>query len=718
MAPAVLPNNTAIFGRASKRDSHYLYSTSLASKVDRAALQFKDPISKSMLLEVRIGGGDRGAQTVFPGSVHESGEPIEWEVDCEPAQVDDDELLRKAEQLAALCLLARYWPPKPKPNESGGRHDAALTVGGFLARCGFKLAQVKLCVERVAKAANDEEVRDRVQAAHDAVLAYEKGEKTRGYPKLKETFGEKVANKVAEWLRYTDDDARAAGPHVNEDGTAKTDEEATQTESPPEGVALQDFVAVMSNGRYLFCPTREMWPGKSVDACVPPVPLTDSNGVPLLNPITKKPIAIPATKWLDQHQRVEQISWVPGKDEIVKDKLIADGGWIERPGVSIFNLYRPPIIVTAGLNLTAADVEPWLNHTKTIYPSDWEHIVKWLAQRVQRPEEKINHCLLLGGSQGIGKDTVLEPVKHAVGPWNFQEINPVAMLGRFNGFLRSVILRISEARDLGEVNRFAFYDHLKTIAAAPPDVLRVDEKNLREYYVFNVCGVIITTNHKTGGVYLPPDDRRTYVAWSSVEKEAFDDGYWKRLWGWYAEQDGIRKVAAFLTTYDLSAFNPKAPPPRTPAFYEIVATGIAPEEVELTDLIERMGSPDALTLGQLSDKASLECDLMEFAQWIDDRDNRRAIPHKLEQCGYIRVPNPDNKQGVWTVKSWRWEPTSKGNSIVIITRKQAVYAKASLPYAEQIKAVRVMIKRCDEAAEKAAYEAKAKSRATGGWKSV
>ena len=54
----------------------------------------------------------------------------------------------------------------------------------------------------------------------------------------------------------------------------------------------------------------------------------------------------------------------------------------------------------------------------------------------------------------------------------------------------------SEARDLGEANRFSFYDHMKAFTAAPPDVLRVDEKNLREYSVLNCCGVILTTNHK------------------------------------------------------------------------------------------------------------------------------------------------------------------------------------------------------------------------------
>jgi hypothetical protein len=78
----------------------------------------------------------------------------------------------------------------------------------------------------------------------------------------------------------------------------------------------------------------------------------------------------------------------------------------------------------------------------------------------------------LGGSPGIGKDSILEPVKRAVGPWNFAEVSPKNILARFNGFLKSVILRVSEARDLGEFDRFAFYESMKTLTAVPPDGAR------------------------------------------------------------------------------------------------------------------------------------------------------------------------------------------------------------------------------------------------------
>ena len=113
-------------------------------------------------------------------------------------------------------------------------------------------------------------------------------------------------------------------------------------------------------------------------------------------------------------------------------------------------------------------------------------------------------ALVLGGEPGIGKDTMLEPVKHAVGPWNFAEVSPQQAFGRFNGFLKSVVLRISEAKDMGEFDRFKFYDHMKTYLAAPPDVLRVDEKNLREHSVVNVCGAMMTTNEDTTASICPP----------------------------------------------------------------------------------------------------------------------------------------------------------------------------------------------------------------------
>ena len=384
-------------------------------------------------------------------------------------------------------------------------------------------------------------------------------------------------------------EAGMAEPHEDlQDRPRGADDDGPTAEGgaqPGAGVSLDDFHAYMEQHSYIYTPTRQPWPVSSVNARLGKVTLLDSAGKPKLDEKGKEE-TIPASAWLDQNKPVEQMTWAPGLPMLIRNRLVSHGGWINRPGTTCFNLYLPPTIVPGN----AAEADPWLDHINKIYPTDADHIICWLAQRAQQPAVKINHALVLGGPQGIGKDTLLDPVKQAIGPWNFIEVSPSHMLGRFNGFLKSVILRVNEARDLGDVNRYQFYDHLKAYTAAPPDVLRVDEKHLREHSVINCCGVIITSNHKTDGIYLPADDRRHFVAWSDLTKDDFTKDYWNSLWGWYAN-GGACHVAAYLAELDLSGFDPKAPPPKTAAFWAIVDASRAPEDAELADVLDRLGNP-------------------------------------------------------------------------------------------------------------------------------
>jgi hypothetical protein len=213
LAPWILPKTAALFGRASRRASHRLYRTQLGETTYGATIQFEDPTTKSMLVELRIGAADengeiKGSQTVFPGSVHETDEPITWDEVGEPAEVDGADLVRRTKLLASCCLLARYWPGK------GGRHDVGLTLGGFFARASFDVPKIKQLVEAIARAACDEEWRDRVRAAADAANEFLAGKRARGLPAIKETFGELVGRKIAEWLDYKGQSEEDA-PHVN-----------------------------------------------------------------------------------------------------------------------------------------------------------------------------------------------------------------------------------------------------------------------------------------------------------------------------------------------------------------------------------------------------------------------------------------------------------------------------------------------------------------------
>jgi hypothetical protein len=419
-----------------------------------------------------------------------------------------------------------------------------------------------------------------------------------------------------------------------------------------EGITILDFYAYMPGHNYIFVPTGDLWPAASVNGRLDP----QTFGGKKLKP----------SDWLDKCSPVEQMVWDPAEPRVIWNRIMQKSGWVTKNGAAVFNLYRGP----AALPGDPLQAGPWRDHLRLVYSADAEHIERWLAHRVQRPGEKCNHAVVLGGTQGIGKDTILEPVKAAVGSWNWQEVSPTQMLGRFNGWAKAVVVRISEARDLGDVDRFKFYDHSKQYIAAPPDVLRVDEKNLREHDVANVCGVIITTNHKIDGLYLPLDDRRHFVAWSERSKDDFDPDYFRRLYGWYA-QGGIGHVAAYLRTLDLSGFDCKAPPPKTQAFWAIVQAGEAPESGELRDVIDELGNPACLTLEHLIEAATGLRNIA-LAEDLRDRRNRRSVPHKLERVDYVPVRNPDAADGLFKVAG----------------RRQSVYARKNDCLSDQIRAAR------------------------------
>ena len=122
----------------------------------------------------------------------------------------------------------------------------------------------------------------------------------------------------------------------------------------------------MPQHSYIFRPNGEMWPASSVNARIRPV-LVDGK-------------AMPANVWLDRNRPVEQMTWSPGFPADIRDRLVTAGGWITRPGCTVFNLYRPP-----SLRARPGDASRWVDHVTKLFGEDAPHLIRWLAHRVQRP---------------------------------------------------------------------------------------------------------------------------------------------------------------------------------------------------------------------------------------------------------------------------------------------------------------------------------------------
>lgn len=186
LADVFLPETKVLFGRRSKPKSHRLYVTNLADTETVATIQYAEPPGlirdpkNAMLVELRVGGGGKGAVSMFPGSTH---------------SFDGGLLKKQVATLATAALLVRHYPAK------GLRHKAALVLGGVLARLPEADASIiEHLVTAIARAAGDSEAVERGRSAAGAVAKFEAGENLPGIPRMQEVWGEQLTNTVVEWL--------------------------------------------------------------------------------------------------------------------------------------------------------------------------------------------------------------------------------------------------------------------------------------------------------------------------------------------------------------------------------------------------------------------------------------------------------------------------------------------------------------------------------------
>jgi len=199
-APLVLPKTPFIFGRDSSWRSHYLYR--IIDLKGKQPLALKDPEIGDVLIELRLShqknGEFRAQQTLFPPSIHPSGEPIEWVdltvlINQDPPEIPFEQLARSVKLLGAAVLVSRRW-------KRGCRHLLSLAWAGALARAGIDRRMSLKLTRAVCLTTGDEEIDDRLQAVSDTYRRIALGEPITGSARLAELIGEPVAKRLFQWL--------------------------------------------------------------------------------------------------------------------------------------------------------------------------------------------------------------------------------------------------------------------------------------------------------------------------------------------------------------------------------------------------------------------------------------------------------------------------------------------------------------------------------------
>ena len=180
----VLPA-TATFGRPGAPQSHRLYRSAQTRR--RTAWQDADGTT---ILELRADG----SQTVFPPSLHPSGERIAWSQDRPCAKLEADELHRLATLVAVASVLARAYP------EPGGRNDFTLAVSGALLQAGLSVSEAETTVRAMAMAAGDEEIESRVATVATTQRRLDANERVVSWGRLQEAIGPQRNKRLRRWL--------------------------------------------------------------------------------------------------------------------------------------------------------------------------------------------------------------------------------------------------------------------------------------------------------------------------------------------------------------------------------------------------------------------------------------------------------------------------------------------------------------------------------------
>lgn len=258
----------------------------------------------------------------------------------------------------------------------------------------------------------------------------------------------------------------------------------------------------------------------------------------------------------------------------------------------------------------SADFTPWWTHLCLLVPDarHREHLLDWMAFTLQRPAEKINHCVVFGGNPGQGKDTLFWPLCKALGR-HAKQVAAEALTSEFNDYLVEAKLVVFQEIDMGtrkEASQIA--NRMKPYLASPPDTLFVNPKGSKAFYIRNVVHALLYTNEEHPAL-IKEQDRRYFVLTSHIRvtdeygQQTPDwANYFSQLWYWMDVQQGWRAVVGYLMARDLSHFNPKAAPPMTEAKRTIIDLGRTPLEMLLRDLIEaRAGifADDYVSSGQI-----------------------------------------------------------------------------------------------------------------------
>jgi hypothetical protein len=511
-AKALLPSTGLVFGRSSKPSSHYLFMCPGIKTTQFTDVKGADGTNQ-MLVEIR----STNSYTMFPPSLHPSGEAVTWEIERDIMERTPEEMFADVRAVAIATLVAIHYP---------GHGNKHFTIGQYLP--GLLLTKldpilVKQIIRVAASVAGDGDWADREKAINATIDKFKRGEPVTGGPKLADSLGADVVAKLRAWLNVADVDALEEMNAKHFAVRLGADYVVGRTDDPDE-IVFQNVTAL-----------RHEYANRSVQVG------TDKDGNAVFKPLFETWFHSPSRR---SHRRV-----VFSPPPIQHDE-------------QDFNMWR-------GYGVEGdADphlVIPFLEHLRHIVCNDdpecYEYTMNLLARVVQRPGEAGQVAMVMRGAQGAGKGVVVDALGRIIGRSHYSHIvKSEQVIGRFNKAISGkVVVFLDEAFWAGDKREQGALKALIT-----ERTMLVEPKGIDPFTVDNFAHVFCATNEEWA-VPAELDDRRFFVLkvndrWSYAACHASDrKRYFDRLWGSLAS-GGYASLLKLLQQRDIEEFDVFAVP--------------------------------------------------------------------------------------------------------------------------------------------------------------
>jgi hypothetical protein len=538
LAPYYLPPTGAVFGRSGAPRSHYIYFLT-GKPVKYFAIydpDYIDPAEKKVIIEFRTtNAGDEGQYTVFPPSIHPSGESIEWDHGHGTAEsglgaaatVDTEKLAAAVKRLGAACLLLAVWT-------EGARNDLAGGLPGMLAKAGWTEEEAVAFMTPVINAAGDTELEKRLGFISNTFEKYKSGGRVVGYEKLKKIFSVKALEQFQELL----------GIGINE-----------KIEEIVNEINGAGWAQLTGGSNYSNLVHVHTLPGK-IQKKIGILKIKALKDGPYgAEPVhLGKIISDKASIWIKSNKKAtykELVFEPPGSDrEVLEGQLNCWQGFALEPGNG--NTHEPLL-------------EHIERHIACGDSKKFEWLMSWPGAVVQNPGRKSTTSMTFQGSPGAGKTVFASYLSCFLGIHAIAVSDSSRIVARFNSLLENKVLVILQE---------GFFDNkhdqaLRTITS--DEEIVIEKKGVDGYSTRNHVHILSFANPNTK-IPVIAGDRRMAVF--SVKPDVKDDrAFWRPIFKYLRNKEGPRDLLGYLLRYKVD-YDMIRRPPRTAARSEHIKANL------------------------------------------------------------------------------------------------------------------------------------------------